>query len=107
MKYTLNIESPDFAFLLKSLRSSAVNLAVQASRAKVLYGATSVHHRKAVADVARTDRLVKLLEEAATQAIPERAVQRTDIVARNFTDDMPFVYGKPRNDPRTPSRKLR
>jgi len=50
--------------------------------------------------MARLNKAIEVLEEARYHAVPERAIQSSETPARNVSDDMPFVYGKPRNDPR-------
>lgn len=110
MRYSFEMPSPQYEILLSSLRSACVHMAAYGASIQVRYGRTSVQHRKVQAELAHINSIIDILEEAKNSAVPERAVAPpgvTDSPARNISDDMHFVAGRPRNDPRTPKKVLR
>jgi hypothetical protein len=100
VKYTLDLQSPDYAVLLSAVRSQIVAMAVHANKQALLFGRTSRQHREATAYVNTLKLCEAALQDAQASATPERALQSTETPARNVSDDLGMVYGRPRNDPR-------
>lgn len=100
MRYTLDIDSPDYELTITFLQSYSVTLYKNRHEMRYKYGATSAQARQAQELCLRADRIIAKLNAARLTATPERALQSTETPARNVTDDMPQVYGRPRNDPR-------
>lgn len=89
------------------LRAYAVTMHAQRHSLATRHGRTSAVARMAHEQCLRIDRVIAKLVVTRETATVERAVQSQETPARNVTDDMPFVYGKPRNDPRTPKNRIR
>ena len=100
MQYTLDIQSPDYELMLTFLQSYSVTLYKSRHEMRYRYGATSPQARQAQELCLRADRIIAKLTAARATATPERAVQRSESLARNAGDEMRVVYGRPRNDPR-------
>lgn len=100
MRYTLDIDSPDFEAIILWLRAYSVTMAAQKHSLTTRYGRTSPQARMAQEQCLRLDRVIVKLVAARASATPERAVQSTETPARNAGDEMRVVYGRPRNDPR-------
>jgi hypothetical protein len=107
MRYTFELPSPEYELVLAALRSACVHRAAYGANIQVRFGRTSPQHRAIIAEIEKLNKAITVLEEARNSAVPERAVQSRETPARNSGDEMPFVYGRPRNDPRTPKTKIR
>jgi hypothetical protein len=100
MRYTLDIDSPDYEAMITWLRAYAVTMSAQKHSLSMRYGRTSQQARMAQEQLLRLDRVIAKLISARATANPERALQSTETPARNAGDEMRVVYGRPRNDPR-------
>lgn len=107
MIYTLDIDSPDLELIFSSLQSARVAKAVYIKQLQARYGRVSIQARQVQSEIDRIGRVMRALEASQSRATAERAVQCSETPARNVSDDLPYVYGKPRNDPRDAQRKPR
>jgi hypothetical protein len=107
MRYSFELPSPEYELVLAALRSACVHRAAYGANIQVRFGRTSPQHRAIVAEIEKLNKAITVLEEARNSATPERAVQSRETPARNSGDEMRLVYGRPRNDPRTPKTRIR
>lgn len=109
MKYTVELDSPDFGILETELSARQVSLSVAHQIYVREYGLGSDRAIETHQRLLSVRRAINALSAARLSAVPERAVPPPDggdRMARNAGDEMPFVYGKPRNDPRNPKKKV-
>lgn len=110
MKASVEMPSPAWRVLLRELDRRI--LTMQAHKY-----ATSERHGKGHTLTVAAGRDIELMKsalKALTDAFNEAASKPQDITqsaagmtALQVGDEMPLVYGKPRNDPRNPKRKVK
>lgn len=111
MKYTLDLTAPEFEALTQAAERHliAVSSIHRMLGERMGRGADVVV--AAGVDVKTAERVRQALKDAADKAVLERAIPSLDNDnlrtphSMQVADDMPLVYGRPRNDPREPRRK--
>lgn len=104
MKYSLDLDSPDFHVLIDAARREIVASAVVHREMQRRWGRG---HSLTVAAGQRETaaaRCLKALILADDSAVPERSSGTTENTSLPTGEDMPLVYGRPRNDPRDVGR---
>jgi hypothetical protein len=108
MKYTIDLPPSEFDKLIEDLQNAIASYARYKLALKVTLGAAHPNVLDISAQIARAERGVTALVNARHAALyPQPTPARRESVARNVGDEMPFIYGRPRNDPRSPRKKIR
>lgn len=109
MKYTLDLPPREFDKLIEDVQNAIAGYARYKLALKTTLGAAHPNVLDMSAQIARAERAVTALCEAKYHAEYPQPVTptRRESVARNVGDELPVVYGRPRNDPRTPRKKIK
>ena len=107
MKYTIELPAREFASLIDDLQVAIAGMARYKLALKKTNGSISQPVMEMSSQIARMERAVTALKSAQFDAEhPTLPRMRRESVARNVGDELPWVAGRPRNDPRNPKRKI-
>ena len=110
MKYTLDLPSPDYDMLIKQLQLRLITLSEHYYDSACTLGRAHRQTSQAAKAIASVEKAIRALETARENAMPEHAIENKLLVRAGANlqsgDELPLVYGRPRNDPRNPKRVL-
>lgn len=111
MKYTLDLTSPEFTALLQAAERHLIAMSSVHRTLAERMGRGAPAVIDAGNSVAIADRVLNTLKVAKHTTLPDKAIPSPDNNnlstphSMQVGDDMPLVYGRPRNDPRNARRK--
>ena len=108
MKFTVELPLSEYDALISDVQSAIASMARYKLALKVTCGNAHDNVLAISAQIARAERGVTALKLARHNAVnpPPPPLPRRETPARNVGDELPVVYGRPRNDPRNPKKKI-
>jgi hypothetical protein len=108
LKYEIDLSSREFDALIEDVQNALAGYARYKLALKITLGAAHPNVLELAAQIARAERAVTALKQARQNAeYPQPTHVRRETPARNVGDEMSRVYGAPRNDPRSPRKKVK
>lgn len=107
MKFTVELPVSEYDALVADMNEHIASMARYKLALKKTLGSAHPNVLDMNTQIARAGRAVRALQDARNAAMnPTPTHTRRETPARNVGDEMPRVYGAPRNDPRNPRRKI-
>lgn len=108
MKFTVELPLSEYDALISDVQSAIAGMARYKLALKKTCGNAHDNVLAMSAQIARAERGVTALKLARHNAVnpPPPTSKPKQTPARNVGDDMGLVYGRPRNDPRNPRKKI-
>ena len=108
MRYSIDLPRNEYDALIRDVQNAIAGYARYKLALKTTLGAAHPTVLETAAQIARAERAVTALVNARHAAeYPPPVTPRRETPARNVGDELPHVYGRPRNDPRHPKKLIK